>query len=164
MVMKTLATGLLLAIATPAHAAEDVLLDLSTPENVAAALQEAGYKAKIEKADDGSRYILSAANGNGFTVDLTDCKALKCAGLSIQSFYKAEPYFNLAMANEWNQNNRFLRVSLDEKGQLREWLDIDTFGKLTKANFGDLIDWYITMDGNLAKFVKAKDDAAKAKK
>ncbi len=162
--IKLWAIGLLFAIAVPANATEDVLLDLSTPENVASALQDAGYKAKIEKADDGSRYILSAANGNGFTVDLTDCKALKCAGLSLQSFYQAEPYFNLAMANEWNQSNRFLKVSLDEKGQLREWLDIDTFGKLTKANFGDLIDWSITMDSNLAKFVKAKDAAAQAKK
>jgi len=42
-------------------------------------------------------------------------------------------------------------------------MDIDTLGKLTKANFDYLIDWYVTMDNNLAKFLTAKRDAAKAK-
>ncbi|OYY90745.1 MAG: hypothetical protein B7Y45_06035 [Sphingomonas sp. 28-66-16] len=161
---KMAMTALVLATLTGAANAQDVLIDLSTPEQVASALQGAGYKAEMKKNDEGAFYILSAANGSGFTVDMTDCKALKCNGLSIQSYYEAEPLFTNAMVNDWNQNNRFLKVSLNEKGQLREWFDIDTLGKLTKANFADLIDWYVTMDANLARFVKEKRDAAKGAK
>ncbi|WP_353204415.1 YbjN domain-containing protein [Sphingomonas sp.] len=146
----------------PAHA-EDVLLDLSSAQQVATALQAAGYKGELKKNDDGSFYILSAANGSGFTVDMTDCK-LTCNGLSIQSFYEPEPLFSVALANEWNANNRFLKVSVNDKGELREWMDVDTLGKLTKANFADLIDWYVSMDANLARFLKEKREAAKAKK
>ena len=152
-----------LGTARPA-AAQDVLLDLSTVEQVAAAIQGAGYKAEIQKADDGTPFVLSAANGQGFSVDLTDCKEGKCKGLSIQSFYKPDPLFTAAFANDWNQANRFLKVSVNPEGELREWFDIDTHGKLTKANFDDLIDWYVTLDALLAKRVDEKQAAAKAKK
>ena len=152
-------------IALPARGqAQDVLLDLSTAEQVADAVRDAGYKAELKKADDGSFYVLSAANGEGFTIDMTDCKALKCNGLSFQSFYKGEPLFTPAFANQWNQENRFLKVSINDRGELREWFDVTTRGKLTKENFADLIDWYVTMDANLAKFVQEKRAAAKAKK
>lgn len=144
--------------------AEDTLLDLSSAEQVAAALRDVGYKAELKKNDDGSTYVLSAANGSGFTIDMTNCKALKCNGLSFQSYYDPEPVLTLAFANQWNNDNRFLKVSINAKGQLREWFDVDTFGKLTKANFADLIDWYQTMDAGLAKFVKEKREVAKAAK
>lgn len=148
-----------IALAQPAFA-EDVLLDLSTPEQVQAALQDAGYKATLKKNDDGSLYILSAANGAEFTIDLTDCKALKCNGLSFQSWYKAEPIFTVEFANKWNDTKRFLSVSINERGELREWMNVSTLGKLTKANFADVIDWYATMDGEVSKFVKEARDAA----
>lgn len=149
--------------AAAAAAAEDVLLDLSTPELVQAAVQAAGYKATLEKNDDGSLYILSAANGSDFTIDLTDCRALKCNGLSFQSYYKPEPIFTADFTNRWNNEKRFLKVSVNAEGELREWLNVTTLGKLTKANFADVIDWYATMDAELAKFVKEARDAAAAK-
>lgn len=150
------------ASAVPASA-QQVLLDLSTAEQLQAAVQGAGYKAELQKNDDGSFYILSAANGEGFTIDLTDCKALKCNGLSFQTFYKPESYFSVELANKWNDRKRFLKVSLNEKGELREWMDVTTFGKLTKENFGDVIDWFVSMDAEFAKFVTEAREAAKAK-
>lgn len=153
----------MIGLAAPAWA-EDVLLDLSTAEKVQAAVQGAGYKAELEKNDDGSFYILSAANGESFTIDLTDCKMLKCNGLSFQSYYKPEPLFTAEFTNKWNSEKRFLKVSVNGKGELREWLDVTTLGKLTKENFADVIDWYVSMDTELAKFVQEARTAAKAKK
>ncbi|WP_066650915.1 MULTISPECIES: YbjN domain-containing protein [Sphingomonas] len=160
--MLVLVAGLAV-LAAPARA-QDVLLDLSTAEQVQVAVQEAGYKAELKKNDDGSLYILSAANGEGFTIDLTDCKALKCDGLSFQAYYKPEPIFTPAFANQWNQEKRFLKVSINSRGELRLWFDVSTRGKLTKTNFADLIDWYVTMDNELAKFVQqARGDTKSAK-
>lgn len=153
----------IMGLAVPALA-EDVLLDLSTAEKVQAAVQAAGYKAELKKNDDGSQYILSAANGDPFTIDLTDCKALKCNGLSFQTFYKPEAIFTSEFGNDWNDNKRFLKVSVNKAGELREWFDVTTLGKLTKENFADVIDWYVSMDAELAKFVQQARDAAKAKK
>jgi len=152
-------------LALPASArAQDTLLDLSTAEQLAKAVQDAGYKAELKKNDDGSPYVLSAANGEGFTIDLTDCKALKCAGLSFQAFYKPEPLFTTAFANRWNQEKRFLKVSINDRGELRLWFDVSTRGKLTKENFADLIDWYVTMDAELSKFIQEARATAKPAK
>ncbi len=158
---KLLVAGILAAMLVTSPAlAEDELLDLSTPELVQAAVQAAGYKATLEKNDDGSLYILSAANGSSFTIDLTDCKALKCSGLSFQSWYKPEPIFTAELTNRWNDTKKFLQVSVNQRGELREWLYVTTVGKLTKANFADVIDWYVSMDTELAKFLKEARDAA----
>lgn len=158
---KLLVAGILAAMLVTSPAlAEDELLDLSTPELVQAAVQAAGYKATLEKNDDGSLYILSAANGSDFTIDLTDCKALKCSGLSFQSWYKPEPIFTAELTNRWNDTKRFLKASVNARGELREWFDVTTLGKLTKANFADVIDWYVSMDSELAKFLKEARDAA----
>lgn len=163
MLVRLLLLIAMIGLAAPALA-EDVLLDLSTAEKVQAAVQGAGYKAELQKNDDGSLYILSAANGESFTIDLTDCKMLKCNGLSFQSYYKPEPLFTAEFTNKWNSEKRFLKVSVNGKGELREWLDVTTLGKLTKENFADVIDWYVSMDTELAKFVQEARTAAKAKK
>ncbi len=159
------AIALLLAsfgLAGHARAEEPVLLDLSTPEQVATALQGAGYKAEIKTYKDGERYINSGVNGQGFSVDFYNCEAGKCIALQFNSWWKAEPIFTQALANEWNDSRRFLRVSLDKEGNLREWLDFSVAGKLTKENFADVVDWYAAMDSELSKFLTEKRKAAKA--
>lgn len=141
-------------------AAEDRLIDMSTAANVAAALQEAGYKAVIKTGDDGDPYISSAANGEEFTVDFYDCKDKHCTSISLSSWYKPDPLWTAALTNEWNAQKRFLRIGVDEKGKLREYIDISTVGKMTQANFADMINWYESMDAELARFIKEKRDAA----
>ncbi len=128
---------------------------------VAAALQEAGYKAVIKTGDDGDPYIISSANGEEFTIDFYDCKDKHCSSIAFSSFYKEDPMWTAALTNEWNAEKRFLRIGVDSKGRLREYLDVSTVGKLTQANFADLIDWYKSMDGALAKFIADKREAVK---
>jgi hypothetical protein len=148
--MFTLLAGLALAAGAPADS--DAILDLTTPEAVAAALQQAGYKAELKKDDTGGYYIMSAANGSGLELDLF-CKEGKCTSAQIQSFYKPKPEYTAALANEWNNTKRFLKVSVNKDGQLREWFDFSLVGKMSQKNFADTIDWYVTMDGSLAKFL-----------
>jgi len=147
------------AFSAPA-VAEDRLIDMSTAANVAAALQEAGYKAVIKTGDDGDPYITSAANGDEFTVDFYDCKDKHCTSISLSAWYKPDPLWTAALTNEWNTQKRFLRIGVDDKGKLREYIDISTVGKMTQANFADMINWYESMDAELARFIKEKRDAA----
>lgn len=148
----------LLLAATPAT--DETLVDLSTLPNIAAALQDAGYRAEVKKDKDGD-YIVSSINGSEFTVWPVDCDKGPCSSIDLVSRYKAEPLFTPALANEWNSNNRFLTATIDDKGQLVEWSYLDPVGKLTRKNFIDQIEWYGSMDAKLAKFVDKKRAAAK---
>lgn len=144
--------------ATPA----DRLLDLRQPQVVAAALQEAGYKAVVKTNDNNEPYILSSANGSDFTIEFYNCKGLvDCTSYQFTSWYKAEPLFTLALANEWNAKKRFLKVAIDDKGNLDEYMDFTATGKTTYANFADIVDWYATMDAGLGKFLTEKRASAK---
>lgn len=137
-----IALALLGASAGGPALAQDTMLDLSTPETFAAALQGAGYKAQLKKDDKGEPYILSAVNGSEFTVDFYECKLGKCGSAQITSWYKPDPLFTLALVNEWNNGYRFLRVGISDTGRLREFVDITTVGTVSKSQFADMIDWY----------------------
>ena len=156
------------SVATPIQAqdkgaAPDVLFDATDPAKVADALKLAGYKAILKKGDDGDPYIESGANGGTFTVDFYDCKEGNCTSFQFSSFYNADPLWTIAFANDWNVHNRFLKVAIDEKGQLRENLYGTGVGKLTQANFADLVDWFQTADGELSRFIADKRAEAKPK-
>ncbi|WP_158298747.1 YbjN domain-containing protein [Sphingomonas psychrotolerans] len=154
---------MLLAAPLPA-AAQEALLDLSTPHGVAKALQDAGYKAEIAKTKDGDSYINSAANGAPFTVNFYNCEpADGCGSIQFYGWYKKKPEFTADLANRWNSRKRFVRVEIDDVGDLGMHLDIATVGKLTKANFADLIDWWNVMTENLSEFLD-KEEAERAKK
>ena len=161
--MRLLAFALLATLLVPAAVqAEDKLLDLRQPEVVAAALREAGYKAVVKANSKGEPFISSAANGAEFTIEFYGCTGVKdCGSYQFASWYKAEPLFTAAFANEWNSEKRFLKVAVDDKGNLNEYMDFTAIGKTTYANFADIVDWYQTMDASLGKFIAAKREAAK---
>jgi hypothetical protein len=157
-----LASLMLLAAPVPAAAQEDVLLDLSAPHLVAKAMQDAGYKAEIAKSKSGDPYIKSAANGSDFTVEFYNCElAGGCGSIQFYSWYKKQPYLTPELANRWNTGKRFLRVEIDSDGDLGMHIDVATVGKLTKANFADLLDWWSVMSDDFAEFVDKEDTAYK---
>ena len=145
-------------------AAPDRLLDLRQPKVVAAALLEAGYKAELKTNTKGEPYIASSANGSSFTIEFYNCKGLvDCTSYQFSSWYKADPLFTLAFANEWNLKKRFLKIAVDTDGNLDEYMDFTATGKTTYENFADIVDWYQTMDASLAKFIDEHKNAAPAK-
>lgn len=151
----------LLLGAVPATAQQqDKLFDATDPKATAAALMSAGYKAVL-KESDGDPYIESATNGQTFSIDFYGFKDGHCSSFQFESWYKPDPLWTPALANKWNIANRFLRIAVNDKGELHEYMDVTGVGKLTQANFADAVDWYQTMDGELAKFIDKAREAAK---
>ncbi len=145
------------AVATPPPA------DLRQPGNVVKALQQAGYKAEMKLNDAGEPYVLSATNGDPFTVEFYECEGLKdCKSFQFRAWFRNEPIFTAALTNEWNRTNRFLKIAVDGEGNLQQYLDATAVGGVTQAQFAELLLWYTEMDGALARFLAAKRDAAKA--
>ncbi len=136
--------------------------DLRQPGNVVAALQTAGYKAQLKLNNDGEPYIISAANGEPFTVEFYECNGLKdCKSFQLSAWYEKESVFTPAMANEWNAKRRFLKAAIDSEGNLREYLDATVVGGMTQAQFEEILQWYSDMDGVFNTFVAEKRAAAK---
>lgn len=152
------ALALLGALASAADAAaQDKLLDLRQPSVVADALREAGYKAELKTNTKGEVYIQSGANGTPFTIEFYGCTGrVDCASYQFASWYKPDPLFTVAFANEWNIKKRFLKIAIDKDGDLNEYMDFTALGKTTQANFADIVDWYQTMDAELTKFISEK--------
>jgi hypothetical protein len=145
-------------------AAPDRLLDLRQPRVVADALSEAGFKAEMKTNAKGELYIESSANGSSFTIEFYNCTGLvDCSSYQFASWYKADPLFTPAFANEWNIAKRFLKIAVDKDGNLDEYMDFTASGKTTYANFADIVDWYQTMDATLAKFIDEHKNPAKSK-
>ncbi len=112
----------------------------------------------------GEPYIESSANGSSFTIEFYNCTGLAdCTSYQFASWYKPDPLFTLAFANEWNLTKRFLKIAVDKDGDLNEYMDFTATGKTTYANFADIGDWYQTMDAALVKFIDEHKNAAKGK-
>jgi hypothetical protein len=162
--MTTAATAAAPVAAKPVATAPDKLLDLRQPSVVAAALIKAGFKAEMKTNARGEPYIESAANGSSFTIEFYNCaKLVDCTSYQFASWYKPDPVFTPAFANEWNLTKRFLKIAVDKDGNLNEYMDFTATGKTTYANFADIVDWYQTMDASLAKFIGEHKTAADGK-
>lgn len=144
--------------------AQDKVVDLGDVKTVAGLLLQAGYKSDLKKNDDGTGYILSATNGSDFTVRFYSCKKddTGCESFEFFSYYKKKPYFSPAMANEWNARKRFMKVAIDDDGDLVEYVYVSAVGKSTYKNFVDYVEWFTQMDGELSIFLKEKAAAATA--
>src|SRR3546814_16825643 len=66
---------------------------------------------------------------------------------------KKQDYFSSALTNDRNAHKRFLKVAIDDDGDLSEYLDVSAVGGMTQKHFGDLVDWFAVMDADLAKFL-----------
>ncbi|WP_374146340.1 YbjN domain-containing protein [Sphingomonas sp. 28-63-12] len=143
-----------------AASAQDKMLDLSKPSNVASALMAAGYKAVLKQNSRNEPYILSSSNGTDFTIEFYGCKGQSdCGSYQFTSWYKPDPLFTVAFANEWNVAKRFLKVAIDKDGNLNEYMDFTAVGTISQQNFADIVDWYKVMDAELAKFIDGKRPA-----
>src|SRR6218665_1992513 len=148
------------AWAVPA-AAQDQLVDAAQPSAFAEVLQQEGYKAALKKSEDGKPFIESAANGESFTVNFSECNPVKgCDAAQFYTWYKKQPWFDAELANRWNDDKRFLKISIDKEGDLSVFLDVSLKGKLTYANLADVIDWWSVMTADLDKFLDAESKKA----
>lgn len=153
-------TAALVGICVPAAAqtsAADAAttFDFSRPSEFVRVLQKAGYRAELKKLKSGRPYVASAANGTDFSIYFYECDKLNlaCKSMEFFSWWKKEPHFTVALANKWNASKRFMKVAIDEDGDLEQRLYGTTVG-MNEANFLELLDWWESMDADLTRFLK----------
>ena len=135
----------LATISTAAHAADEDtcaqdMVCASNPQSVVTAMQDAGYRAKLEKDTTGP-YIKSAAAGYNFEVIFLGCKeSIKCDSMQLNLLFAASDAHTPEYANGFNVQYRYLQAAATSNKQLRIALDVTTIGGVTKRNFKDMLD------------------------
>jgi hypothetical protein len=98
------------------------------PETIVAALQAAGFAAKLQKDATGDPMIESAVSGTRFRVMFYGCKANKgCATIQFTSGYDKKSVTSLSSINDWNREKRFGRAfSMPRATRSWRWTSIST--------------------------------------
>jgi hypothetical protein len=145
-----------LAAAAPAGAQ---MVRAQDPKSVAAAMQEAGYAAKLDKDKTGDPMITSGSSGSEFRVLFYNCtKNRDCATVQFQSGYTLEAKLPLTKINDWNSSQRFGRAYLDKESDpvIEMDLDLDD-GGLSKALFTDNLEFWVSVLTAFEKHIGYRD-------
>ena len=147
----------LLAMAQAAAAQPQGSVTPANPAGIVALLQREGYKAKLEKDQEGDPMISSAAGGSEFQVLFYDCtNHINCGSLTFHAGYDAdkgkEPSADTIVKfnREWRYGRAFLD---DDKDPILEY-DI-AFGGLPMADkmFVDNLDAFVSTMGSFEKAI-----------
>lgn len=141
------------ALASDTAPCEKGLICASDPATVVLALQETGYKAKLDKDSGGDPMVSSSASGYDFDIMFYGCKDHKqCDSLQMRVSFAKDGANTFELANKWNSDKRFSQAYVNDKGSFVVDYDVTTAGGLTKANFADVVDWWSVTLGNLKTF------------
>ena len=143
----------LLASSVPAQTAgKNVTAD---PATVAAAMQTAGYQAKIEHLSNGLPYIQSGSGGYPFRVFFLGCDKGGKACKTVQLFagFATGKSPSLEKMNAYQRDNRWGRVYIDEEDDPVIEMDIDLeAGGMSEELFKDNLQYWEYVMGNFATF------------
>ncbi len=115
--------ALALALCADAATARDLPAKGLTIEEVASWLKNEGYKAEMQKSDDGTPNIASSADGQGFHIYMYDCKDGTCGSLQFSAGFDTKGTFNADKMNNWNKANRWARAYVDKEND--PWIEYD---------------------------------------
>lgn len=131
-------------------------VSIADPNSLVAALQKAGYKAKLT-FEEGKPEIESSAAGATFYLYFQNCEAKDgCEDIMVQSAYDvAKDAVTLDTINKFNKDNRWARAYLDDESDPVLEMDLVFAGK--QLDEGTFIDSVKAWDDVLGRFHKAID-------
>jgi Putative bacterial sensory transduction regulator len=129
------------------------LVCANAPATVLKGLQDAGYRAKLDKDSAGDPTISSSASGYNYEIYFYGCKAnVNCDSLQFHISFEKDDANTPELANKWNRDKRFGQASISDKGSFVMGFDVTTQGGLNAKNFADVVDWWQVTLGNLRTF------------
>ncbi|HEX5183662.1 MAG TPA: YbjN domain-containing protein [Allosphingosinicella sp.] len=152
MLMFALAAGLG-ASAVPAGAA---MVRAQDPQSVVAALQKAGYRARLDTDKTGDPVVRSASSGTDFSVFFYNCTDHKdCRTVEFYSGYHLDKNpVGLDKMNDWNRTMRFGRAYLDDQKDPVLEMDVDLdAGGMSDDLFKDNLDYWTSVMSRFEKHI-----------
>ena len=123
-------------------------------KEISAMLSTEGYRPTLGKADDGDPQIKFKVQGKEIYIDFYDCnKSEFCGSLNVSTGWALKTKLDAAKLNQWNADNRYIRVYTDEEKDPFLEDDIDLDGGATMNNVKEFVKTYVSqLDDFMAEF------------
>jgi hypothetical protein len=151
------AAGFMALAVSSQASAQQVTAD---PKIVARVMQDAGYKASIEKLDDGESFSQSSSGGYPFRVFFFGCDNDTPGCDTVQMFagFRTDTSPTLKDMNAYNRDYRWGRVYIDSDDDPVIEMDIDLEdGGMSAALFKDNLEYWDYIMSKFAEFALSKD-------
>jgi hypothetical protein len=103
-----------------------------TPDEVAAILRDAGYRAQIEFKDN-TYSIVTGMGGYTVVAWLICDKNKSCDSLDWDIAFNASPNFTLELANKWNREKRYAKAYIATNGRFFIEYSMEFSGGVTRS-------------------------------
>ena len=101
-------------------------------ERAASLVRDIGYRAEvISPVSETTHRIRTRIGGRDTYVLLYGCKQDKCNSMQVRTSYAKTDGYDLAIANDWNYSQRFVKVYLDPDESINAEMDIMVAGGMT---------------------------------
>lgn len=135
-----LAFALSSAAAVPS-AAQSIVAD--DGQVIAESLRQSGYRAEIERIENGRLRIRTGSDGLNFFVFLRDCEEYRnCRNVSLHAGFTMETPPTLDRINEWNRSRIVGQAFLDTAGQPRLSHFVTMRGGVSAEAFNDALRFF----------------------
>jgi len=105
------------------------LMSSKYPIDIAEALRELGYKAKVEKDSYNDPMITSAMNGVNFVVLFYGCKDNRdCQSIQYSASFTLDTETERPDLNEWNKINRYTKAHVADDNDIVLKMDVNMAG------------------------------------
>lgn len=130
---------------TPSGGAAQQVVTEFTPDEVAAILRDAGYRAEMVHEND--KYHILTGMGGYKVVLYLYCKDGKCTSLDWDVSFTAAAKYTLTLVNKWNREKRYTKAYIANDGAFYLEYSLDFTGGVTKqtiASSASLFDSFVT--------------------
>ena len=143
-----------LAWAAGARVSQATVYNAVSGKEISAMLSTEGYRPTLGKADDGDPQIKFKVQGKEIYIDFYDCNKTEfCGSLNISTGWALKTKLAAAELNQWNADNRYIRVYTDEENDPFLEDDIDLDGGATMNNVKEFVKTYVTqLEDFIAEF------------
>lgn len=153
MLKKTLLMAIALTLA-PLGANAQSLVDASDVDIIAALIQDEGYRAVTGTDSVGDPKITSSANGYDFDVFFYGCTdGENCRDIQFTVSFDVEDGMSLTKAQDFNREERWVKVYLDDESDPRLEMDYNMYGGVSVSNFNDTLDWWVIMMDEFIEYI-----------
>ena len=152
--LLTVAALVGIAWAAGARVSQATVYNAVSGKEISVMLSTDGYRPTLGKAEDGDPQIKFKVQGKEVYIDFYDCNKTEfCGSLNISTGWALKTKLKATDLNQWNADNRYIRVYTDEENDPFLEDDIDLDGGATMNNVKEFVKTYVTqLEDFIAKF------------